>query len=146
MSAEEHGKTYWDVEDLEGVWPASETGPRGRGPSRWIRRSLGLWGGSAAPPTMVVHAIRLGRQPVNVYQKLCRLHLEMCDIHREWPSEERYELGFPIQRSSNRPTSQRAEKNNDRHLKNKIAGINRSRGEAGETLHYLFKPIPSTEH
>jgi hypothetical protein len=31
-----------------------------------------------------------------------------------------------------------AEKNDDRHIRNKIEGVNRSRGEAGETVHHLF--------
>ena len=29
-------------------------------------------------------------------------------------------------------------KNDDRHVRNKIEGINRSRGEAAETIHHLF--------
>jgi four helix bundle protein len=31
-----------------------------------------------------------------------------------------------------------AEKNDDRHIRNKIEGVNRSRGEAGETIHHLY--------
>ena len=31
-----------------------------------------------------------------------------------------------------------AEKNDDRHIRNKIEGVNRSRGGAGETIHHLF--------
>ena len=31
-----------------------------------------------------------------------------------------------------------AEKHDDRHIRNKIEGVNRSRGEAGETIHHLF--------
>jgi four helix bundle protein len=31
-----------------------------------------------------------------------------------------------------------AEKNDDRHVRNKIEGVNRSRGEAGETIHHLY--------
>jgi len=27
-----------------------------------------------------------------VYQRLCDLHLEACDLTHRWPSEERYEL------------------------------------------------------
>lgn len=77
-------------------------------------------------------------EDLEVYQKLCQLHLEICDISHEWPSEERYELGSQIRRSSNSSPSQLAEKNDDRHLKNKVEGVNRSRGEAGETLHHLF--------
>ena len=31
-----------------------------------------------------------------------------------------------------------AEKHDDRHIRNKIEGVNRSRGEAGESIHHLF--------
>jgi four helix bundle protein len=34
--------------------------------------------------------------------------------------------------------AQLAEKNDDRHVRNKIEGVNRSRGEAAETIHHLF--------
>ncbi len=77
-------------------------------------------------------------EDLEVYQKLCQLHLEICDISHEWPAEERYELGSQIRRSSNSSPAQLAEKNDDLHLKNKVEGVNRSRGEAGETLHHLF--------
>ncbi len=48
-----------------------------------------------------------------------------------------YEYGFwgktcPVHRT------QLAEKHDDRHIRNKIEGVNRSRGEAGETIHHLF--------
>jgi four helix bundle protein len=51
---------------------------------------------------------------------------------------EKYELGSQVRRSSNSSPSQLAEKNDDRHIRNKIEGVNRSRGEAGETIHHLF--------
>jgi len=73
-----------------------------------------------------------------VYQKLCDLHLEVCDLTRKWPGEERYELGSQVRRSSNSSPSQLAEKNDDRHVRNKIEGVNRSRGEAAETVHHLY--------
>lgn len=73
-----------------------------------------------------------------VYQKLCQLHIEMCNISHEWPAEERYELGSQIRRSSNSSPAQLAEKNDDRHIRNKVEGVNRSRGEAAETIHHLF--------
>ena len=77
-------------------------------------------------------------EDLEVYQKLCRLHLDMCDMSHSWPSEERYELGSQIRRSSNSSPAQLAEKNDDRHVRNKIEGVNRSRGEASETIHHLF--------
>ncbi|MBU1692811.1 MAG: four helix bundle protein [Verrucomicrobia bacterium] len=77
-------------------------------------------------------------EDLEVYQKLCHLHIEVCDISHRWPAEERYELGSQVRRSSNSAPAQLAEKNDDRHLRNKIEGINRARGEAGETIHHLF--------
>jgi len=76
-------------------------------------------------------------EDLEVYQKLCRLHIEVCDLTHEWPQEEKYEL-VPARRSSNSSPAQLAEKNDDRHVRNKIEGANRSRGEAGETIHHLF--------
>ena len=77
-------------------------------------------------------------EDLQVYQKLCQLHIEICDLSHAWPAEERYELGSQIRRSSNSSPAQLAEKNDDRHVKNKVEGVNRSRGEAGETIHHLF--------
>jgi four helix bundle protein len=73
-----------------------------------------------------------------VYKRLCRLHIEVCDLTHDWPLEEKYELGSQIRRSSNSAPAQLAEKNDDRHIRNKIEGVNRSRGEAAETIHHLF--------
>ena len=75
---------------------------------------------------------------LDVYQKLCDLHLEICDLSHDWPGEERYELGTQIRRSSNSAPAQLAEKHDDRHLRNKVEGVNRARGEAGETIHHLY--------
>jgi four helix bundle protein len=80
-------------------------------------------------------------EDLEVYQKLCQLHLEVCDVTHQWPQEERYELGSQARRSSNSSPSQLAEKNDDRHVRNKIEGVNRSRGEAGETIHHLFMAL-----
>ena len=66
------------------------------------------------------------------------MHIEVCDWTHQWPQEEKYELGSQARRSSNSAPAQLAEKNNDRHIRNKIEGVNRSRGEAGETIHHLF--------
>ena len=77
-------------------------------------------------------------EDLSVYQKLCRLHIEVCDLSHDWPQEERYELGSQVRRSSNSAPAQLAEKHDDRHIRNKIEGVNRSRGEAGETIHHIF--------
>jgi four helix bundle protein len=73
-----------------------------------------------------------------VYQKLCELHLEVCDLTHHWPADEKYELGSQVRRSSNSAPAQLAEKHSDRHVRNKIEGVNRSRGEALETVHHLY--------
>ncbi len=73
-----------------------------------------------------------------MYRKLCELHIDVCDLTHQWPAEERYELGSQVRRSSNSSPAQLAEKNDDRHVRNKIEGVNRSRGEASETVHHLF--------
>ena len=72
------------------------------------------------------------------YQKLCVLHIDVCELTRKWPSEERYELGSQVRRSSNSAPAQLAEKHSDRHVRNKIEGVNRARGEALETVHHLY--------
>ena len=73
-----------------------------------------------------------------VYQKLCRLHIEVCAVTHQWPPEEKYELGSQVRRSSNSAPAQLAEKYDDRHIRNKVEGVNRSRGEAAETIHHLY--------
>jgi four helix bundle protein len=77
-------------------------------------------------------------EDLEVYKMLCQLHIEVCDLTHQWPSEEKYELGSQARRSSNSAPAQLAEKNDDRHIRNKIEGVNRSRGETGETVHHLF--------
>jgi len=77
-------------------------------------------------------------EDLEVYKKLCRLHIDVCDLTELWPREEKYELGSQVRRSSNSAPAQLAEKNDDRHIRNKIEGVNRSRGEAGETIHHLY--------
>ena len=77
-------------------------------------------------------------EDLEVYKKLCGLHIEVCDLSRQWPTEERYELGSQVRRSSNGAPANLAEKHGDRHIRNKIEGINRARGEAAETIHHLY--------
>jgi four helix bundle protein len=75
---------------------------------------------------------------LKVYQRLCELHLEFCGLARSWPSVERFELGSQIRRSSNSSPANLAERHKDRHVRNKIEGVNRARGEALETIHHLY--------
>lgn len=77
-------------------------------------------------------------EDLQVYQKLCDVHLEVSELVAEWPSHERYELSSQVRRSSNSAPLQLAEKNDDRHVRNKIEDVNRARGEIGETIHHLY--------
>lgn len=76
-------------------------------------------------------------QDLVVYQKLCDLHLEICDLTRTWPVEERYELASQVRKSSNSSPAQLAEKHSNRHVRSRIEGVNGSRDEAAETVHHL---------
>jgi len=77
-------------------------------------------------------------EDLQVYQKLCQLHIDVCTLARSWPPEERFELGSQIRRSSNSSPANLAERHSDRHVRNKIEGVNRARGEALETVHHLY--------
>jgi four helix bundle protein len=77
-------------------------------------------------------------EDLEVYQKLCQLHIEICDLSHDWPNEERYELGSQVRRASNSAPANLAERNIDRHVRNRIEGINRSRNEILETIHHLY--------
>lgn len=83
----------------------------------------------------------LAVEDLEVYRKLCQLHLDVCELTYGWPAQERYELGGQARRSSNSAPAQLAEKNDDRHVRNKIEGVNRSRGEAGETVHHPYMAL-----
>jgi four helix bundle protein len=102
-----------------------------------------LWGGEADGFNLAGQKISENKtymdvEDLDVYQRLCKLHIEVCDLSHDWPQEERYELGSQVRRSSNSSPAQLAEKHDDRHIRNKIEGVNRSRGETGETIHHLF--------
>lgn len=77
-------------------------------------------------------------EDLEVYRKLCVLHIEVCKLSKSWPRDERFELTGQVRRSSNSAPAQLAEKHSDRHIKNKIEGVNRARGETLETIHHLF--------
>jgi four helix bundle protein len=75
---------------------------------------------------------------LKVYQMLVQLHLEVSELSLQWPSFERFELGGQVRRASNSSPANLAEKHSDRHVRNKIEGVNRARTEALETVHHLF--------
>ena len=77
-------------------------------------------------------------EDLEVYNRLCDLYLEVCDLTHEWPKEERYELASQVRRSANSAPANLAEKHSDRHVRNKIEGVNRARTESSETIHHLY--------
>lgn len=77
-------------------------------------------------------------EDLKVYQMLCQLHIEVCKLSERWPPSERFEITTQVRRSSNSAPANLAEKHSDRHVRNKIEGVNRARGEALETVHHLF--------
>jgi four helix bundle protein len=77
-------------------------------------------------------------EDLEVYRLLCDLHIDICKLTSDWPRDERYELTSQVRRSSNSAPANLAEKQSDRHVKNKIEGVNRARGESLETIHHLY--------
>ena len=74
---------------------------------------------------------------LKVYQKLCKLHLEIHQLTLTFPDFERYELGGQLRRSSNSAPANLAEGWNNKHINIYLEGINRSLGEVHETEHHL---------
>lgn len=76
-------------------------------------------------------------EDLEVYQKLCQLHLEISGASLNFPKFELLELGSQIRRSSNSSPANIAEGRNNRHLNIYLEGLNRAMGELQETLHHL---------
>jgi len=53
-------------------------------------------------------------EDLEVYKKLCRLHVDVCDLTHKWFHEEKDGLGNQARRSSNSVPAQLVEKNDDR--------------------------------
>jgi len=90
-------------------------------------------------------------EDLEVYKRLCELHLEINQTTLKFPSFELYELGSQLRRSSNSVPANIAEGWNNRHLNIYLEGINRAMGEVQETLHHLSmafrkKYLLSEEH
>ena len=76
-------------------------------------------------------------EDLEVYQKLCDLHLEMNEQSLKFPQFELFELGSQLRRASNSSPANIAEGWNNRHINIYLEGINRAMGELQETLHHL---------
>jgi four helix bundle protein len=74
---------------------------------------------------------------LEVYKKLCELHLEISQTTLKFPAFELYELGSQLRRSSNSAPANIAEGWNNRHINIYLEGINRAMGEVQETVHHL---------
>lgn len=76
-------------------------------------------------------------EDLEVYQKLCKIHLEIHNLTLTFPDIERYELGSQLRRSSNSAPANLAEGWNNKHINIYLEGINRAQGEIQETKHHL---------
>lgn len=76
-------------------------------------------------------------EDLEVYQKLCDLHLEVHKLTFTFPKFELYELGSQLRRSSNSCPANIAEGWNNKHINIYLEGINRAQGELRETKHHL---------
>ncbi len=74
---------------------------------------------------------------LNVYKKLCDLHIEVHSLSLEFPKFELYELGSQIRRSSNASPALIAEGFDNKHTNIYLECISRSLGEIQETMHHL---------
>lgn len=77
-------------------------------------------------------------EDLEVYKRLCKLHLEINNISFKFPNFEIYELGSQIRKSSNSIPANIAEGWNNKHLNIYLESINRAIGELRETLHHLY--------
>jgi four helix bundle protein len=77
-------------------------------------------------------------EDLEVYRKLCELHLQLNEISLKFPKYELYELGSQIRRSSNSIAANIAEGWNNKHINIYLESINRAQGELQETKHHLY--------
>lgn len=76
-------------------------------------------------------------EDLDVYQKLCKIHLEVNTLTFNFPDFEKYELGSQLRRSSNSAPANLAEGWNNKHTNNYLEGINRAQSEIQEVKHHL---------
>ncbi|PIP17590.1 MAG: diversity-generating retroelement protein bAvd family protein, partial [Parcubacteria group bacterium CG23_combo_of_CG06-09_8_20_14_all_35_9] len=76
-------------------------------------------------------------EDLKVYQKLCKLAIEVHELTLTFPKFEIYELGSQLRRSSNSAPANLAEGFNNKHINIYLEGISRAQGEIRETEHHL---------
>ena len=77
-------------------------------------------------------------EDLDVYKKLCELHLKISEVSLKFPKFELYELGSQIRRSSNSIPANIAEGWNNKHTNIYLESINRAQGELQETKHHSY--------
>jgi four helix bundle protein len=76
-------------------------------------------------------------EDLEIYQRLCKLHIEIHNLTLTFPKFEMHELGSQLRRSSNSIPANLAEGWNNKHINIYLEGINRALGELRETKHHL---------
>lgn len=82
---------------------------------------------------MIVHNV----EDLEVYQRLCKLTLEVHELTMTFPKFELYELGSQLRRASNAAPAILAEGFGNKHTNIYSESISRSQGEIKETKHHL---------
>ena len=77
-------------------------------------------------------------EDLEIYRKLCELHLEINELWLKFPKFELFELGSQIHRSSNSIAANIVEGWNNKHRNIYLKGINRVKAELKETKHHLY--------
>ncbi len=76
-------------------------------------------------------------EDLEVYKKLCSLHLKVSELTFKFPEFELHEIGSELRRLSNAAPASIAEGYSNKHVKFYIERIHRSLGEVRQTIHYL---------
>jgi len=76
-------------------------------------------------------------EDLEVYQKLCALHLDIHTLTFKFPDYELHETGAVLRKSSNLAAAYIAEYWNNKQTDSYIKGIDRGLGEIQVTMHHL---------
>jgi four helix bundle protein len=76
-------------------------------------------------------------EDLEVYQNLCKLHLEIHELTFQFPEIELHEIGYQLRKLSNSAPASIAEGYSNKHVKFYIDKINQALGEVRQTKHYL---------
>ena len=76
-------------------------------------------------------------EDLEVYQKLCALHLDIHELTINFPEFEMHEIGSELRQSSNSAPAFIAEGCSNKHTRLYLEKIARASGEVRQTKHYL---------